>query len=129
MKDMVKLNLAFDNISKAQAIALIKMAKIMQYCGRVGISRDVTFYADGDGDFRPDVKFECSEELPFDTKFATDLSIWRAIESNENFKIDYDDIAWQIDDSNGQALKLKEKSEDEYDMFIKGGYKKIEDYD
>lgn len=128
MKKAVKLNLTFDNITKAQAIALIKMAKLMQYCGRIGTSRNVTFFADGDGDFRPDVDFKCSGELPLDTKFVTDLDIWKAMESKSDFEINYDDIAWQVDEGDGRVLKLKEEAEEKYDMYINGGYKKIEEY-
>jgi hypothetical protein len=38
----------------------ITMLKYMQYLGGVGSSRNVTFFADGDGDFRPKFKFKRS---------------------------------------------------------------------
>lgn len=43
----------------------------MERLGKQGSSREVTFYADGDGDFRP--KFKClqsNEPLPTPTKAA-----------------------------------------------------------
>lgn len=42
----------------------LAMLKYMQQLGGMGSSRRVTFYADGDGDFRP--KFEFDERLPSD---------------------------------------------------------------
>lgn len=38
------------------------MLKMMQYLGNIGSSRNLTFYSDGDGDFRP--KFTWDESLP-----------------------------------------------------------------
>lgn len=36
----------------------ISMLKYMQYLGNVGSSRKVCFYADGDGDFKVDFKYD-----------------------------------------------------------------------
>lgn len=36
----------------------------MEYLGIVGSSRMCSFYADGDGDFRPKVSFDYPESLP-----------------------------------------------------------------
>ena len=44
----------------------LAMLKYMAYLGRIGSSRMVSFYADGDGDFRP--KFEWDESLSTDAK-------------------------------------------------------------
>lgn len=38
------------------------MLKLMERLGGLGSSRTVSFYADGDGDYRP--KFEWNEKLP-----------------------------------------------------------------
>lgn len=40
----------------------LSMLKYMQYLGGIGSSRKVSFYSDGDGDFRP--KFDWDEKLP-----------------------------------------------------------------
>ncbi len=42
----------------------LRMLKHMQYLGGIGSSRQVTFYSDGDGDFRPTFKWD--EDLPSD---------------------------------------------------------------
>ncbi len=42
----------------------LAMLKRMQYLGAIGSSREVTLYADGDGDFRP--KFEWDDGLSSD---------------------------------------------------------------
>ena len=42
------------------ASQFIGMLKRMQHLGSIGSSRNVIFYADGDGDFRP--QFECEDQ-------------------------------------------------------------------
>lgn len=44
----------------------LAMLKYMQQLGSMGSSRSITFYADGDGDFRP--KFTWDSNLPADAK-------------------------------------------------------------
>lgn len=46
----------------------LSMLKYMEHLGNLGGSRHITFYSDGDGDFRP--KFDWSEELNDETKPA-----------------------------------------------------------
>lgn len=48
----------------------LAMLKYMEYLGGIGSSRKVSFFADGDGDFRP--KFEWSGNLPSDAKPISD---------------------------------------------------------
>lgn len=48
----------------------LAMLKYMQQLGGLGGSRKVTFYADGDGDFRP--KFSWDKALPSDAKPRAD---------------------------------------------------------
>jgi len=38
------------------------MLKYMEQLGGMGCSREVSFYADGDGDFRPQFKFDIDYE-------------------------------------------------------------------
>lgn len=47
---------------KCWAAQFLGMLKHMQMLGSIGSSREVTLFADGDGDFRP--KFEWDEGLP-----------------------------------------------------------------
>ena len=49
----------------------LSMLKYMQQLGGLGGSRTVSFYSDGDGDFRP--KFKWNEELPSDAKPKKDV--------------------------------------------------------
>ena len=44
----------------------LSMLKYMQYLGHVGGSRKVALYSDGDGDFRPNFKWD--EKLPSEVK-------------------------------------------------------------
>ena len=44
----------------------LAMLRYMQYLGGVGGSRNVTFYADGDGDFHPEFKWD--KDLPCEAK-------------------------------------------------------------
>ena len=39
------------------------MLTYMQHLGAIGSSREVTFYADGDGDFRPHFEWDIESEL------------------------------------------------------------------
>ena len=48
----------------------LAMLKYMQQLGGLGSSREVTLYADGDGDFRP--KFTWDSSLPSDGKPVRD---------------------------------------------------------
>lgn len=110
------LTINFKDVSKAQAITLVKMAKIMEWCGHVGTSRNVTFFADGDGDFRPTVTYEATEDISYTEKLSTDLEIMEAQENHNDFKLDYDDVAWQIED---EKCPLKKESEKRYNELIK----------
>jgi len=40
----------------------LSMLRKMEYLGNIGASRKISFYSDGDGDFRP--KFSWDENLP-----------------------------------------------------------------
>ncbi len=48
----------------------LAMLKYHQQLGSLGSSREVSFYADGDGDYRP--KFEWDQSLPSDAKPTSD---------------------------------------------------------
>ena len=49
-------------VRKRWAAQLIGMFNTMQHLGSIGASRNITFYADGDGDFRP--KFDLPSDIP-----------------------------------------------------------------
>lgn len=41
----------------------LSMLEYMQRLGSIGSSREITFYSDGDGDFRPTFKWDIESEL------------------------------------------------------------------
>jgi hypothetical protein len=106
-RDPHKLFITIDNIGPADAIALMKMFKYMEHLGNVGSSRMCSFYADGDGSFRPKVSFVYPIELPEvpdidgilcseDIKEAEDHNR-RIVETRPgDFAIDSDAIGWRI---------------------------------
>lgn len=93
------LHIKLDNISPADAIALMKMFKYMEYLGNIGSSRHCTFFADGDGSFRPKASFVYPIELPELPEITgvveTRGNIGRPMSRGE-FNIDSDEIAWHI---------------------------------
>ena len=64
LRERRTLTITVDNINIADAVALQKMFKHMQSLGSKGSSRVCSFYADGDGGFRPKVSFDYPVELP-----------------------------------------------------------------
>jgi hypothetical protein len=84
------LHIRLDNISPADAIALMKMFKYMEYLGNIGSSRQCSFFADGDGSFRPKASFVYPIELPEVPE------IDGVNERTRDFSIDSDAIAWRI---------------------------------
>lgn len=79
----------------------------MEYLGNVGSSRMCSFYADGDGDFRPKINIDYPESLPEikeisgiltmdDIKEAKDNNRRIIQSTNGDFAIDFDSIAWKI---------------------------------
>lgn len=55
MKDKITLKLKIKNLTPQQAIALVNMFQEMERFGYVGHSAYIGFYADGDGNFHPQV--------------------------------------------------------------------------
>jgi len=99
-----KMVITLENVLPADAIALKKMFEYMQYLGHVGSSRMCSFYADGDGSFRPEVKIEYPIELP-EVEQIDGLVKWNEKEKKleggpyvhqGDFCIDPDSIAWKI---------------------------------
>lgn len=39
------------------------MLKYMEHLGKIGSSRNVTLYSDGDGDFRPEFEFDIEHKI------------------------------------------------------------------
>lgn len=102
-----KLTVEFD-VTEAQALSLMSMFKYWNTLGGVGSSRYTAFYADGDGDFRPNCKWTTPEniELTDDVYKYAFLKIHEDPQknkaelklSNGDAMFDYDKIAWSLDD-------------------------------
>ena len=68
MSENITLNLQI-SIPKRWVNKFLQMLDCMKWCGNVGASRTVAFYADGDGDFRPKFKIN--------TEWEKTPGIWR----------------------------------------------------
>lgn len=83
-------------VTEPQALALQAMFEYMEMLGRLGSSRYVAFYADGDGDFRP------KPEITFDqpVRPLTDEMRKAAVVEDKygDRKYDYDPIGWMLDE-------------------------------
>lgn len=107
MKERYRLLLQLDNLTDAQVIAFVKMINWIEACGKVGTSRWISFFADGDGDCRIRSSYniygnkELSDKLTnlidnhtfnYDFKLDDDYS------EHKDIKIDYDKYAWELND-------------------------------
>lgn len=100
MRDRMKrkITIEIDNLTEAQEIALNDLFATWQQLGSWGSSRDTTFFADGDGDFRP--KITINGEKPKFTELIDRDRLW----TDDNYRIDFDWIGW--------ALEAKSEKED-----------------
>ena len=58
LTDQTEINFTIEvTMQKRWVPHFLSMLKLMDQFGKVGKSRKVTFYADGDGDFRPTFKW------------------------------------------------------------------------
>jgi len=69
-EEIVEFNIKVSNIKRRDAKRLHGLLRTMQYLGGIGASRVVTFYCDGDGDFRP--KFKIEDAYFSNEKFSRD---------------------------------------------------------
>lgn len=93
-----------------QALALQSMVEYWNQLAALGASREVAFYADGDGNFRPNATCMFSDPIPELTDELRNLA--RCSEENSGLDrndqnqalYDFDAIAWKIghDDDDGK---------------------------
>lgn len=57
------LKIEFSNIDPEQAVAILRFAKNLEHAGKMGASRKICFYADGDGAFAPRISTNLPQEL------------------------------------------------------------------
>lgn len=81
------------NLSIPQSIALEDMLATWQQLGSAGCSRWTSFFADGDGDFRPNISY--NGHSPHKTDLLKEEDTWRGSE----YRIDFDSIGWKLHDN------------------------------
>ena len=94
---MKTINVEIENITDAQTIALEDMFKTWMHLGKLGASRWTSFYADGDGNFRPNIKID-GKDVEFSTLIDEEMrnKMWE----DGQYKIDFDIIAWKLINQN-----------------------------
>src|SRR5271157_341357 len=95
MRDRMKRKIVveIDNLTEAQEIALHDLFATWQQLGSWGSSRDTTFFADGDGDFRP--KITVNGEKPKFTDLLPRDQFWKTGHGGD-YRIDFDWIGWKL---------------------------------
>lgn len=94
-----KLTIEIDNLTEAQVIALNDLLATWMQLGSWGSSRDTTFFADGDGDFRPQILVNGVK--PKFTDLIDRARLWKNGDHGD-YRIDFDMIGW--------ALQAKEEA-------------------
>jgi hypothetical protein len=110
MRDKNKrtLTVVIENVTEAQEIALNDLFATWQYLGNIGASRDTTFFADGDGDFRPKITVN-GEKARF-TDLIPREEMWRGGRHGE-YRIDFDWIGWKLQEKEDGKGKDGESQE------------------
>lgn len=111
MTERLKMTVELD-VTVPQALALQAMFKHWNRLASWGASRMISFYVDGDGNFKPNCKFSFSEELPELTEELEKAAVCNPEELNNNgsgdLKFDYDPIAWRLHKLN-ETSKVQSK--------------------
>ena len=94
---MKTINVEIQNITDAQAIALEDMFRTWVGLGNIGASRWTSFYADGDGNFRPSIKVDGK-----DAEFSPliDEKMRNKMWEEGEYIIDYDMLACKLNNQN-----------------------------
>ena len=104
MSDKIKMTIEVQ-VTKPQALALQAMFEYMTYLGAIGSSREVAFFADGDGGFRPNCEFVFSEDIPPLSDKLKKLAI--AKNKGGNMLFDFDEIAWSLHKTSDRGVKME----------------------
>jgi len=91
------------NLTLSQSIALEDMMRTWEYLGNVGASRWTSFFADGDGNFRPKILY--NGFAPRNTKLLDEDQTWKGNE----YRIDFDSIAWKLHDNESIVIAEKKR--------------------
>lgn len=100
MNDKVTMTVVLPDLTEAQAIALEAMFRRWRYLGGVGSSRAVSFYADGDGNFRPKPQVSFSRD-PYPTADEDQREKLRAFAEKSENNFDFDPVAWALRENGG----------------------------
>jgi len=100
------MNIEINGLTEAQAIAVEDLLANWEILGGMGASRWTAFYADGDGNFHPEILID--GEKPKHQKIVDPKSFSRKVEIGEkryenrldsDYAIDFDTIAWALPDN------------------------------
>lgn len=100
----VDLTITLRNLTKAQAITFVNFAKELELCGKMGRSRYIAFFADGDGDFRPQLEHNLAiseEELSHYAPYCSKMLREGACKSG----YDYDDVARVLEKEQQETME------------------------
>ena len=100
-KEKFTLNIKIKNVTAAQAVAIESYLSMWQTLGGLGSSRWTSFFADGDGNFRP--KVEVNGRVAQHTAILDKDQVW----DGNQYKIDFDSIAWVFHDDKERMKTVK----------------------
>ena len=93
MSERINMTIEME-VTVPQALALQSMFKYWNYLGRIGASRKVAFYVDGDGNFKPNSKVSFNENIIELTSEMEELAIVQ--DKGGDRVYDFDPIGWYI---------------------------------
>ena len=102
MSERIKMRVEME-VTVPQALSLQAMFKYWNYLASAGGSREVAFYCDGDGDFKPKCFVSFDGDIPELTKEMESIAIIK--DSGGDRTYDFDRIAWKLRDLKEQEKK------------------------
>lgn len=101
--DRRTIHVEISNLTRAQAIAIEDLLATWQSLGSLGASRWTSFFADGDGNFRPKCSIDGRKAEV--TALLTKDERWTHSEPLDltDYRIDFDRIAWKLREANHDA--------------------------
>ena len=91
-KEKTTMTVYIENLTEAQKIALSDMFAQWQALGNVGSSRWVSFFADGDGDFRPLITIDGVNQPAFFGTSTMQKARWKG----DEYRIDFDEVSGSL---------------------------------
>lgn len=96
MSDRVEMTVKMQ-VTPSQGLALRAMFEHWNKLACLGSSRNIAFYVDGDGNFRPQVEIILPDSIPELTDEMRDAAMVSGKESGHAV-FDFDPIAWMLHD-------------------------------